>query len=153
METAESLKEEHVVLPKGMFISRVDGDIITYDLRTRRSNEEEVMENATIHTFEHLFTFYVRGSKFSDDVIYFGPMGSRTGFCFLLRNNVGHRDAIALVKGALEFVSGFEGEIPGLDDKKCGNVKEHDIDGAKREAAVMSEILKEWKSADLYYPE
>lgn len=153
MEKIASFRIDHTILPKGMYISRVDGDIITYDIRTRRPNKEEVMENGAIHTLEHLFATYVRNTKFSDDVIYFGPMGCRTGFYFLLRNNVSHTDAIALVKEALDFASRFEGEIPGSSEKECGNYRDHNLDGAKKEAAAMLEVLKSWKSADLYYPE
>lgn len=153
MATAENTAAPKTVLPKGMYISRVDGDIITYDIRTRRTNEECVMENAALHTFEHLFAFCVRSSEFADDVIYFGPMGSRTGFGLLLRSNISHRDAIALVKAALEFTAEFEGEIPGLSERECGNLKEHSLEGARKEARAMLGILESWKSADLYYPE
>lgn len=153
MEKIASFRIDHTILPKGMYISRVDGDIITYDIRTRRPNKEEVMENAAIHTLEHLFATYVRNTKYADDVIYFGPMGCRTGFYFLLRNNVSHRDAIALVKEALKFASEFEGEIPGSSEKECGNYRDHSLEGAKKEAAAMCEVLENWKSADLYYPE
>lgn len=153
MEKIASFRIDHTILPKGMYISRVDGDIITYDIRTRRPNAEPVMENGAVHTLEHLVATYVRNSKFSDDVIYFGPMGCRTGFYFLLRNNVGHRDAIALVKDALAFSAEYDGEIPGVSEKECGNYRDHDLEGAKNEAKQMLEVLREWKSADLYYPE
>ncbi|MGN0444372.1 MAG: S-ribosylhomocysteine lyase [Acutalibacteraceae bacterium] len=153
MEKIASFRIDHTILPKGMYISRVDGDIITYDIRTRRPNKEAVMENGAIHTLEHLFATYVRNTSFADDVIYFGPMGCRTGFYFLLRNNVSHRDAIALVKEAFEYISKYEGEIPGATEKECGNYRDHDLEGAKKEASAMLEVLSNWKSADLYYPE
>lgn len=153
MEKIASFRIDHTILPKGMYISRVDGDIITYDIRTRRPNKELVMENAAIHTLEHLFATYARNSRYADDVIYFGPMGCRTGFYFLLRNNVSHREAINLVKAALEFAKDFTGEIPGASEKECGNYKDHDLDGAKKEAEMMLEVLANWRSADLYYPE
>ena len=153
MEKIASFRIDHTILPKGMYISRVDGDIITYDIRTRRPNKETVMENGAIHTLEHLFATYVRNTSFADDVIYFGPMGCRTGFYFLLRNNVSHRDAISLVKETFEYISKYEGEIPGATEKECGNYRDHDLEGAKKEAAAMLEVLSNWKSADLYYPE
>lgn len=153
MEKIASFRIDHTILPKGMYISRVDGDIITYDIRTRRPNREPVMENGAVHTLEHLFATYVRNTSYSDDVIYFGPMGCRTGFYFLLRNTVSHRDAILLVKEALEFSANFEGDIPGVSEKECGNYRDHDLEGAKKEAAAMLEVLANWKSADLYYPE
>ncbi|MGN1347838.1 MAG: S-ribosylhomocysteine lyase [Acutalibacteraceae bacterium] len=153
MEKIASFRIDHTILPRGMYISRVDGDIITYDIRTRRPNKETVMENGAIHTLEHLFATYVRNTSFADDVIYFGPMGCRTGFYFLLRNNVSHRDAITLVKETFEYISKYEGEIPGATEKECGNYRDHDLEGAKKEAAAMLEVLSNWKSADLYYPE
>lgn len=153
MEKIASFRIDHTILPKGMYISRVDGDIITYDIRTRRPNKEEVMSNGAIHTFEHLFATYSRNSKFADNVIYFGPMGCRTGFYFLVRNNVSHSDAIKLTVDALEFIRDYVGEIPGVSEKECGNWKDHDLQGAKKEAEQMYEVLKNWKSANLYYPE
>ena len=153
MEKIASFRIDHTILPRGMYISRVDGDIITYDIRTRRPNKEAVMENGAIHTLEHLFATYVRNTSFADDVIYFGPMGCITGFYFLLRNNVSHRDAIALVKETFEYISKYEGEIPGASEKECGNYRDHDLEGAKKEAKAMLEVLSNWKSADLYYPE
>lgn len=153
MEKIASFRIDHTILPKGMYISRVDGDIITYDIRTRRPNKEPVMENAAIHTLEHLFATYARNSRYADDVIYFGPMGCRTGFYFLLRNNVSHREAIDLVKATLEFAKDFTGVIPGSSEKECGNYMDHDLQGAKKEAEMMLEVLLNWRSADLYYPE
>lgn len=153
MEKIASFRIDHTILPKGMYISRVDGDIITYDIRTRRPNKEEVMINGAIHTFEHLFATYSRNSKVADDVIYFGPMGCRTGFYFLVRNNVSHSEAIKLTVDALEFIKDYEGEIPGVSERECGNWKDHDLEGAKREAAMMYEVIKDWKPANLYYPE
>lgn len=153
MEKIASFRIDHTILPKGMYISRVDGDIITYDIRTRRPNKEEVMTNGAIHTFEHLFATFTRNSRFADDIIYFGPMGCRTGFYFLVRNNVSHADAIALTKDCLDFIKDYEGEIPGVSEKECGNWKDHDLEGAKKEAEMMSEVLAEWKPAKLYYPE
>lgn len=153
MEKIASFRIDHTILPKGMYISRVDGDIITYDIRTRRPNKEEVMTNGAIHTFEHLFATYSRNSKVADDVIYFGPMGCRTGFYFLVRNNVSHSEAIKLTVDALEFIKDYEGEVPGVSERECGNWKDHDLEGAKREAAMMYEVIKDWKPANLYYPE
>ncbi len=153
MDTIASFRIDHTILPKGMYISRVDGDIITYDIRTRRPNKEEVMENGALHTVEHLFATFVRNSAFSDDIIYFGPMGCRTGFYFLVRNTMSHRDAINLAKKAFEFVRDYEGEIPGATERECGNWRDHDLAEAKKEGEMMAAVLENWKSADLYYPE
>lgn len=148
-----SFRIDHTILPKGMYISRVDGDIVTYDIRMRRPNREPVMENAAMHTLEHLFATYVRNTKSADDVIYFGPMGCRTGFYFLLRSSTSHRDAIKLAVEAFKFIKDYEGEIPGATERECGNYRDHDLEGAKHEAQMIYDVIKDWKSADLYYPE
>jgi len=133
-----------------MYISRQDGDITTYDLRTRRPNEEEVMQNGAIHTVEHLIATYVRNSQYKENIIYFGPMGCRTGF-YLLTRNLEHKNAIELVKSAFAFASGYEGEIPGASEEECGNYRDHDLETAKEEATKMANILKYWDVELLKY--
>lgn len=152
MKKIASFTIDHTILPKGMYTSRIDGDCITYDLRMRLPNREEVMTNASIHTIEHLFATYVRNSKFSDSVIYFGPMGCRTGFYFILRNSVSQVQAITLAKEAMEFCADFEGEIPGVSEKECGNYRDHDLDTAKKEASAMVKVLDNWAPEKLIYP-
>ena len=150
MEKIESFKIDHTKLEKGMYISRVDGDVVTYDIRTRKPNVEPVMENAAIHTVEHLFATFVRNSAFSKNIIYFGPMGCRTGFYFLT-TGMTHAEAVELTKNALDFIKDYEGEIPGATAVECGNYREHDLAGAKNEAAMQAEVLKNWTDKDLYY--
>lgn len=150
MEKIESFKIDHTKLEKGMYISRVDGDVVTYDIRTRKPNVEPVMENAAIHTVEHLFATFVRNSEFSKNIIYFGPMGCRTGFYFLT-TGMTHAEAVELTKAALDFIKDYEGEIPGATAVECGNYREHDLAGAKNEAAMQAEVLKNWTDKDLYY--
>lgn len=151
MDKIASFCIDHDKLPKGMYISRIDGDITTFDIRTRRPNTEPVMENAAIHTLEHLFATYVRNSDYSDSVIYFGPMGCRTGFYFLTRG-LNSDTTIQLTRDALAFAAEYTGEIPGSTAAECGNYRDHDLDGAKKEAAAMLEILKSWTSEQLTYP-
>lgn len=150
MEKIESFKIDHTKLEKGMYISRVDGDVVTYDIRTRKPNVEPVMENAAIHTVEHLFATFVRNSEFSKNIIYFGPMGCRTGFYFLT-TGMTHAEAVELTKAALDFIKDYEGDIPGATAVECGNYREHDLSGAKNEAAMQAEVLKNWTDKDLYY--
>ena len=150
MEKIESFKIDHTKLEKGMYISRVDGDVVTYDIRTRKPNVEPVMENAAIHTVEHLFATFVRNSDFSKNIIYFGPMGCRTGFYFLT-TGMTHAEAVELTKEALDFIKDYDGEIPGATAVECGNYREHDLAGAKNEAAMQAEVLKNWTDKDLYY--
>ncbi len=150
MEKIASFTVDHTKLLRGMYISRIDGDVVTYDIRTRRPNVEAVMENGAIHTLEHLFATYVRNSEFKDNIIYFGPMGCRTGFYFLT-TGITHAQALKLTQDALEFTENFEGDVPGVSAIECGNYRDHDLEGAKKEAAAQKEILKNWTTADMIY--
>lgn len=152
MKKIASFQIDHTILPKGMYTSRVDGDVITYDIRMRLPNKEDVMENGAMHTIEHLFATFARNSKYADDIIYFGPMGCRTGFYFLVRNNISKEDAIKLTIDAFDFIKSFDDEIPGVSAEECGNYKDHDLSGAKKEAEMMFEVLKDWNESKLIYP-
>lgn len=152
MKKIASFTIDHTILPKGMYTSRIDGDCVTYDIRMRLPNKEEVMENGAIHTLEHLFATYVRNSEFASDVIYFGPMGCRTGFYFIVRDKVSPENAIRLTRDALAFCADFEGEVPGVSAKECGNYRDHNLQGAKKEAAAMVSTLKDWSVEKLVYP-
>ncbi len=150
MEKIDSFTVDHTKLMRGMYISRIDGDVITYDIRTRRPNIEEVMETGAIHTLEHLFATFVRNSEFKNNIIYFGPMGCRTGFYFLT-TGMTHAQSLKLTQEALEFIENFEGEVPGVSAVECGNYRDHDLDGAKKEAKDQKEVLKNWTTADMIY--
>ncbi|MBQ4208728.1 MAG: S-ribosylhomocysteine lyase [Clostridia bacterium] len=152
MKKIASFTIDHTILPKGLYTSRVDGDCVTYDIRTRLPNREPVMETGAIHTIEHLFATFARNSAFSDSVVYFGPMGCRTGFYFIVRDAVTPQQAIDLVRDALAFCAAFEGDVPGVSARECGNWRDHDLAGAKKEAAAMCAVLKNWTPADLAYP-
>ena len=151
MKTIESFLVDHTVLTAGIYLSRVDGDAVTYDLRLKRPNVEKVLDNAPIHTIEHLFATYVRNSKYSESIIYFGPMGCRTGFYFIVRDNMSHETVVSLVKEAFNFIAVYDGEIPGVSAKECGNYLDHDLNGAKREAAIYADAIKDLTAADIYY--
>ena len=152
MEKILSFQIDHTKLPCGMYLSRVDGDIDTYDLRTRRPNREPVMANGAMHTVEHLFATFVRNSADADQVVYFGPMGCRTGFYFLTRG-MDRQRAIELTKSAFAFIAAYEGEIPGATERECGNWRDHNLEAAKKEAQKMIKILGSWTVAQLKYPE
>lgn len=151
MKTIESFLVDHTVLTAGIYLSRVDGDAVTYDLRLKRPNVEKVLDNAPIHTIEHLFATYVRNSKYSESIIYFGPMGCRTGFYFIVRDNMSHETVVSLIKEAFDFIAAYDGEIPGVSAKECGNYLDHDLEGAKREAAIYADAIKSLTAADIYY--
>lgn len=152
MEKILSFQIDHTKLPCGMYLSRVDGDIDTYDLRTCRPNREPVMANGAMHTVEHLFATFVRNSADADQVVYFGPMGCRTGFYFLTRG-MDRQRAIELTQSAFAFIAAYEGEIPGATERECGNWRDHNLEGAKKEAQKMVKILESWTVAQLKYPE
>lgn len=152
MEKIASFTIDHTILPKGMYLSRVDANTITYDIRTRRPNVEEVMDNGSIHTLEHLFATYVRNSAHKENVVYFGPMGCRTGFYFITTDKVSKGDAVELTKAALKFCAKFEGEVPGVSAEECGNYRDHNLEGAKKEATAMGPVLENWTAEMLEYP-
>lgn len=151
MKTIASFTVDHDKLEKGMYVSRVDGDVITYDIRMVKPNGGVYLPSPAMHTFEHLFATYVRNSAYSDQIIYVGPMGCRTGFYFLTRDAVSGEQAIALVRECFAFIADFEGKIPGSERKECGNYLEHDLPGAKATAADMCKVLEHWTVPMLQY--
>lgn len=151
MKRIASFRVDHDKLEKGMYISRTDGDVVTYDIRMKKPNGGDYLSYGALHTFEHLFATFVRNSAVSDQVIYVGPMGCRTGFYFLLRDAVTSEQAIDLVRDCFAFIRDFEGEIPGSQRRECGNYLEHDLSGAKEAAADMLSVLKNWTAENLTY--
>lgn len=143
----------HDTLVPGMYVSRVDGDCVTYDLRLKYPNRGDYLAQKPLHTLEHLVATYVRSSPWSDSVVYFGPMGCRTGFYLILRDAVSHEQAIALVKEAFAFSAAFEGEIPGAKKIECGNYLEHDLSAARQEAAAYLDVLAHCTPDTLTYPD
>ena len=153
MKKIASFTVDHDKVGKGMFISRIDGDVITYDVRMKIPNGGDYLPYAACHTIEHLFATYARNSGVADEVIYVGPMGCRTGFYFLTRDTVSHADAITVVYDSMVFIAGYEGDIPGVSRKECGNYLEHDLAAAKEIAADMAAVLANWQESDLMYKE
>ncbi|MBR1778481.1 MAG: S-ribosylhomocysteine lyase [Alphaproteobacteria bacterium] len=153
MKKIKSFEINHDVLEKGLYVSRIDGDVVTYDVRMKKPNGGDYLGNAELHTLEHLLATFARNSPLSDSVVYVGPMGCRTGFYVLLRNTVGPNEAISLLRRGFEFVRSFTGEIPGAQKRECGNYLEHDLDGAKKIAADMIDVLTDWNETKLTYKE
>lgn len=151
MKKIASFRIDHDVLTPGMYLSRVDGDVVTYDLRFVRPNTPPFLEVAGMHTLEHLFATYVRSSVFEDGIVYFGPMGCRTGFYFLTRGMT-HGQAVELVKETLAFIAAYEGAIPGAAKSECGNYLEHDLPQARQYAADLLAAMENWTENDLIYP-
>lgn len=153
MKRIASFCINHDTLTEGMYTSRVDGDVVTYDIRMVKPNRGEYLDPPAIHTFEHLFATYVRNTQCSDDIVYCGPMGCRTGFYFLVRDTMAPQTAIALVQETMQFICSFEGEIPGSAKAECGNYLSHDLEGCKRIAEKMRTVLTGWTAEQLTYPE
>lgn len=153
MKTIASFKVNHDTLTKGMYISRIDGDAVTYDIRMKLPNNDDFLSTGEAHTFEHLFATFARNTKYSDNIIYVGPMGCRTGFYFIVRDKISHTEALKIVKDTCDFIKDFEGKIPGSDKSECGNYLDHDLDGAKATAKDMSEVLKDWSEEKMNYEE
>lgn len=151
MKKIASFTVNHDILERGMYISRIDGDAVTYDIRMKKPNGGDYLENAALHTIEHLFATYARNSALGESVIYVGPMGCRTGFYLILRDGVSKADAISLVKDSFRFIAGFKGEIPGAKRQECGNYLEHDLEGARAEAKSMLTVLDSWTPEQLAY--
>ena len=131
MKTIASFTVNHDRLEKGMYLSRVDGDVVTYDVRMKKPNGGDYLGNG----------------------VYVGPMGCRTGFYLLVRDSVSHDRAVRLVNDSLEYIADFEGEIPGSKRAECGNYAEHDLDAAKQTARDMLSVLNNWNKNDLKYKE
>ena len=150
MQRITSFSVDHDFIGEGMYISRIDGDIVTYDLRTRKPNMGDYMDNITMHSVEHMFATYVRNSEIGDKVIYFGPMGCRTGFYLLVRD-VDPTEVARIVRGTLIKIAEHDGEMFGNTRKECGNYKELSVEAAKVEARRYLEFIPEGKS-DFSYP-
>ena len=151
MERIESFKINHNVLKEGIYLSRVDGDISTYDLRTRIPNNGDYMDNITMHSFEHMFATYVRNSSIKEQIIYFGPMGCQTGFYLLVRN-ADNQAVLKTVKEVLQKIINHKGEVFGKSQVECGNYKNLDLNSAKIECEMYLKILNS-KVNDFKYEE
>ena len=150
MEKIASFCVDHTKLEKGVYVSRIDGDITTYDMRMRKPNVEEVMDNGAIHTIEHLFATYARNCEYKDSVIYFGPMGCRTG-CYFLTRNLDNATVLEIIKNAFRFIADYEGEIPGVSAVECGNYRDHNLEAAKNEAKEFIKILQPLTAENMQY--
>ena len=146
-----SFSINHDILLPGLYVSRVDGDVTTYDMRTRRPNTGDLMDNSTMHSLEHMFATYIRNGDLKDSIVYFGPMGCRTGFYFLTRDSIPKEEVISLLRETFRFIAGFEGEIPGAAEAECGNFRDHDLAGAKAAAADYAAVLDGWTPERMAY--
>lgn len=151
MEKIASFQVDHTKFGVGMYISRIDGDAVTYDVRMVKPNGGVYVSNPSLHTIEHLFATYARNSRFSDSIIYVGPMGCRTGFYLITRDNMSGADAIALVREAYAFIADYSDAIPGCTEVECGNYLEHDLDSARKDVLPLLKVLENYTEEMLDY--
>jgi S-ribosylhomocysteine lyase len=151
MKTIPCAEIDYNTLKKGIYINRIDDDITTYDIRMKEPNREQVLTNSAIHTIEHIAATYLRNTEYGDNIVYFGPMGSRTGF-YLLTRRLSDNYSIGLIKDAFQYVAEFWGRVPGASPNECGNCLEHNLPQAKEEAKIFLEVIKDWTKEDLEYP-
>jgi S-ribosylhomocysteine lyase len=147
-----SFQVDHRKIGPGIYVSRTDDDIVTYDVRMKKPNAGSYLAIGALHTIEHLFATFARSSELSDRVVYVGPMGCRTGFYLVVRD-LDRSEAIDLVVRSFAFIAAYEGTVPGASEAECGNYREHDLAGAKAEAATYLKAIAGWTIAELRYPD
>lgn len=158
MEKITSFTIDHIRLQPGLYVSRKDKvgkeTVTTFDLRVTSPNEEPVMNTAEVHTIEHLAATYLRNdAQWKDKVLYFGPMGCRTGFYLLLAGSYDSKDVLPLVTQCFRFVRDFTGEIPGASAKDCGNYLDMNLPMAKYWGAKYTALLETIDETRLNYPQ
>ena len=158
MEKIASFTIDHIKLQPGIYVSRKDKigieTLTTFDLRMTSPNEEPVMNTAEMHTIEHLAATYLRNhADWKERVIYFGPMGCRTGFYLILAGNLESRDIVPLMQEMYKFIANFEGEVPGASAKDCGNYLDMNLPMARFLARkYLTEVLDNISENRLTYP-
>ena len=140
LEKIKSFKIDHTIHNAGFYLASVMNNIFTYDLRFKKPNAEDYVNIAAMHTIEHLFATVVRNSEVRDKVVYFGPMGCRTGF-YLLLLGIDKADALKLTIDCMEKCLDID-EIPGCSEEECGNYREHNLQIAKKEIEKYLIVLK-----------
>lgn len=158
MEKITSFTIDHIKLQPGLYVSRKDRvgaeTVTTFDLRMTNPNEEPVMNTAEVHTIEHLGATYLRNDpQWKDRVLYFGPMGCRTGFYLLLAGDYESKDVVGLVLNCFRFIRDFTGEVPGARAKDCGNYLDMNLPMANYWGAKYAALLENIDDIRLVYPE
>lgn len=158
MEKITSFTIDHIRLQPGLYVSRKDrvGEeiVTTFDLRVTSPNDEPVMNTAEIHTIEHLVATYLRNEvQWKEKILYFGPMGCRTGFYLLVVGDYNPRDVMHLVDAAFDFVATFEGEVPGASAMDCGNYLDMNLPMARYWGRRYTDLLKNIDDSRMVYPE
>ena len=152
MERIASFSVDHNKLEPGLYYSRRDSNVITFDLRFKKPNTGDLLSNAEMHSAEHMIATLLRNSEDKDAVIYFGPMGCQTGFYFLFDNDqLSCEDAIDLLKDVFAKAAAFEGEMPGKSAVECGNYINLDVELGKEVFKYYAEVIADWSVEKLAY--
>ncbi|WP_024655433.1 S-ribosylhomocysteine lyase [Borrelia hispanica] len=157
MNKISSFTIDHTKLQPGIYISRKDTfenlTLTTVDIRMKTPNKEPVINNAEMHTIEHIGATLLRNNKvWGDKIIYFGPMGCRTGFYLILLGNYESKDLIDLISWLFNEITNFQGNVIGATEKECGNYQDHNLNMAKYESNKYLETLENIKKENLIYP-
>ncbi len=153
MERIASFTVDHSVLTPGLYLSRRDGNTVTFDLRFKKPNTGDLLTNAELHSVEHIIATLLRNSEQKDAVIYFGPMGCQTGFYFLFDGTqLTDGEAIRLLQQVFAAGAAFEGEMPGCSAAECGNYRNLDVPLARNCCRYYAEVIADWDAAKLTYP-
>lgn len=154
MERIASFTVDHNVLVPGLYLSRRDGSVVTFDLRFKKPNTGDLLTNAEMHSVEHVIATFLRNSEDKDAVVYFGPMGCQTGFYFLFDNErLIVEDAIDLLKDVFAKAAGYDGEMPGKSPRECGNYVNLDAALARDCCRFYADLIADWTVEKLAYPE
>ena len=161
MERIASFSVDHLLLEPGVYVSRIDRDpatgaaVTTFDLRLTTPNKEPVMNTAECHTIEHLGATFLRNhAEWSSRIVYFGPMGCRTGFYLLLAGDLSSKDIVPLMVEMFEFIRDYKGEVPGASPKDCGNYLDMNLGMANYLAKrYLDNVLYNIDDSRLVYPE
>lgn len=158
MDKITSFTIDHIKLQPGLYVSRKDKvgaeTVTTFDLRLTKPNDEPVMNTAEVHTIEHLAATYLRNEPtWKDKVLYFGPMGCRTGFYLLLTGDYVSKDAVPLVLDCFRFIRDYRGDVPGASPKDCGNYLDMNLSMANYWGRKYAALLENIDETRLFYPE
>ena len=158
MDKITSFTIDHIKLQPGLYVSRKDKvgaeTVTTFDLRLTKPNDETVMNTAEVHTIEHLAATYLRNEPvWKDKVLYFGPMGCRTGFYLLLIGDYVSKDVVPLVLDCFRFIRDYRGDVPGASPKDCGNYMDMNLSMANYWGRKYAALLENIDETRLVYPE
>ena len=152
MDRIASFQVDHNKLLPGMYLSRRDGEVTTFDLRFKKPNTGDLLSNAEMHSVEHIIATFLRNSPQKDAVIYFGPMGCQTGFYFLFDSRqLTDQQAVELVQAVFAQGAAYRGEMPGKSPAECGNYVNLDVALANAQCAYYSDVIRDWTADKLAY--